>query len=550
MPAPNAPNAPNAQENVSFPLPVGLVILICVAFAIAGITLHDPWKNVDAVNLGIAFGFSGAPSTQMHDWLIPHLAGEPIVSGPPLYHWLAALLGNLGSSLFGPDAWVESARLATTLIFLPGLVACYFAARGFHGSEAGIAAPLLAVGTLGLLVPAHDAQPAIAGFSATALLLAALAWWELRPLRAAVCAASALGLGFLCDGLHAILPALGGLVLALCYVRWRRVSPRAWLLMSLLSLVLVAAWPLALGLMAPEQFMLWITDEWQWLSADLQADSKRIELLAWGGWPVLPLAIWSLWLNRLHLRSGRHVVPLATALIALFCLFKVRDPFEAVPALAASLSVIATSGLPRFRRGLNNAFGWFSALALSFFMILIWIATYAIHTGEPARIAKNFTRPAPGFVAELSPLAFALAALVTLAWITWLLRAKRSPWRASVHWSGGVVTIWLLTALLLMPWIDYGKTYRQPIMALHTAIESAGEVNCIERERLTPAHRASLDLFAGIRTQPIDPARACALRLIAAAPKSRPNMPGWELLADVARPGERNERLRLYRRSA
>jgi 4-amino-4-deoxy-L-arabinose transferase-like glycosyltransferase len=69
-------------------------LLLCAVWLLAGVVGHDPWKNDDAVHLGVAFGMAGG------DWLVPRIAGDPWLVTPPLYHWTAALCGKAAGLAF------------------------------------------------------------------------------------------------------------------------------------------------------------------------------------------------------------------------------------------------------------------------------------------------------------------------------------------------------------------------------------------------------------------------------------------------------------------
>ncbi|MDP2132751.1 MAG: hypothetical protein Q8J99_04005, partial [Sulfuritalea sp.] len=78
-------------------------LLLCTVWLLAGTVGHDPWKTDDALHLGVAYGMNGG------DWLVPRIAGDPWLTSPPLYHWVAALSGKLLGWLL---PWHDAARLA------------------------------------------------------------------------------------------------------------------------------------------------------------------------------------------------------------------------------------------------------------------------------------------------------------------------------------------------------------------------------------------------------------------------------------------------------
>jgi hypothetical protein len=101
--------------------------------------------------------------------------------------------------------------------------------------------------------------------------------------------------------------------------------------------------------------------------------------------------------------------------------------------------------------------------------------------------------------------------------------------------------MWGLLVALWFPWIDYGKSYRSVSESLTHALPA--DHGCIERRGLSLAHRAIFDYHAGLRTQPESPKARCRWLLAAdQAPE------GWRKIWEGHRPGDRSERLRLYRR--
>ncbi len=519
-----------------------LVFGLIVVYLLFGLVDHDPWRIDDVVNLAIAH------SMNSEQWLIPHLAGEPWLTSPPLYHWLAALLGN-GLSAIVP--WHAGARVSSAIALGGGVYALAIAARHLYGPDAARIAPLLAVSTLGLLVPAHEAQPSLTSFLAIAWQLAALAQWERRPVAASIALGLALGIGFLGSGLSSLLPMLGLLVAAALHPRWRRSNRAGWIIALLIATPLIAAWPLALANQDVSLLQRWWDNELLSLGGHTAMSTKRLELLAWAAWPVMPLGLWQLWLVRKRLTDARNFIAFAGLAITLIFFLRSSEPAHALLPMLAMLTLIAAPAAGQLRRGAANAFDWFGAMSLTLFMALIWLGGVAIFTGLPARVAKNFTKPAPGFVPEWSWVAFAAAVIATLIWIRLLVSAPRSPWRAASRWSFGVILSWVLLVALWLPWIDYGKTYR-PVSADFRR-ELGNTPGCIERRGLDEAHRASLDYFDGIRTQPIGPKteeqNRCIFRIVQATPKSERHLAGWTLVLDRARPADRKETLRLYRRN-
>lgn len=520
------------------PPTAALVVAIAAAYLLFGLLDHDPWRGDDVVAIAIARSLAEG------NWWLPRLAGEPWLGSPPLYHWIAAAAGTL---LDGWLPWHAAARLASAAILGAGLYALSLAARLLHDEDAGRTAPLLAVGTLGLLVPAHEAQPALLGLLAVAAQLAALAAWERHPAPAAVALGLALAGGFLGSGISTLLPMAAILAIALLHPHWRRTNRRGWLLAFLVAVPLAAAWPLVLLDHSPLLAQRWWAEELRSLGGATALTGKRLEVLLWATWPVLPLALWMLWLERRRLTRPGNFIAVGSLAVTLMLFLRAAEPVQGLMPLLGVLALVAASAAGRLRRGAANAFDWFGSMTLTLFMALIWLGGIAILTGEPARVAKNFTKPAPGFIPDWSWTGFAVAVVITLAWLRLLVAAPRSPWRAASRWSMGAAATWILLVSLWMPWIDYGKSYRGVARELRAHIGTGH--GCIERGGLDEGHRAALDYFAGIRTVPASASNRCDLRLVRVHPRTSKELAGWSLLREAARPGERSEVLRLYRRT-
>jgi 4-amino-4-deoxy-L-arabinose transferase-like glycosyltransferase len=514
-------------------------LFLCSIWLLAGAVGHDPWKTDDVLHIGVAFGMAGG------DWLVPRIAGEPWLVSPPLYHWVAASCAKL---LGGVLPWHDAARLASTLFAAVFLAILSRMAQRLLGVSAALAAPLLAIGTLGLLVPLHEAQPAIVAITGFVVCLWGLSVWQLEPMRGGLIFGTGIGIGFLGAGIDSVAVQLAtGLMMAL-HPAWRtRGSLVAWLATVATALLLILPWPVLLWQHSPALFDVWWAVERASLTLRGGFSRDHLELLAWASWPVLPLALWSLWLERRHLLKPPTALLLAATLMALLAFFADAPRTTTLMPALVPLTLLAAAGAGRLRRGAANAFDWFGMMTFTLIAALIWLGGIAILTGEPARVAKNFTKPAPGFIAEASTIAIVIAIAATVGWIVVMLRTPRSPWRASARWSVGLATIWVLLMALWLPWIDYGKTYRSVSADLRQAL--GAHPGCIARRDLGLAQRASLDYFNGIRTVSGGRAKDCRHLITQATADSEKDLPGWTMLRETSRPGDKAERLRLYRRA-
>ena len=537
------------------------LVALCALYLLTGLTGHDPWKNDDAMHFGIVHGLLNG-----NDWLIPHLAGDPMPETPPLYYWVAAACGKILGWLLPLH---DAVRLASGLfgaLFLAGLAyagSALFDQKTASNNQrsaigqrnAGDAATLIAIGCLGLLVPIHDTQPLVGLLAASAALYAGCAILPQRPLAGGMTAGFSLGLGFLSGGLAAPITLLPVLLLLPVNSHWRNRASFGGLAIALIiGVTLCASWPLLLAWQEPITLDLW----WSRAAAGvrfqngwLQALPDFAELLAWFSWPAWPLALWTLWLNRRRLSQPAIALPLIGTLTTLpiLLLFHEPRPLQVLPLLVP-LILLAAHSASHLRRGATNAFDWFGMMTFTILAGLIWLGGIAMSSGVPEQIAHNFTKLEPGFVAGFSPLAYAAAGLLSLVWFWLIFASPRSPWRAVTHWAAGTTLMWALLTALWLPWIDFGKTYRGVADSLKKALpENSG---CISGRHLGSVQRISFEYFAGITTQRAGTAAAaaCPLLLEQSAKSNEAAPSGWRKLWEGHRPGDRSERIRLYQRDA
>jgi 4-amino-4-deoxy-L-arabinose transferase-like glycosyltransferase len=224
------------------------------------------------------------------------------------------------------------------------------------------------------------------------------------------------------------------------------------------------------------------------------------------------------------------------------------DPREvyALPLLVP-LALLAGAGVPSLRRGAANALAWFGAMSSALLGALMWLGWFAMMTGFPPTIARNFAKLEPGHVPLFSWAALAVALAFTVAWLWLILRGERSVFRGVTFWAAGITLLWGLAMSLILSWIDYGKSYRTVAQALKDNIPAG--TRCIESRGLGEAQRAVFDYHAEVVTQRLERAAARCSVLLVQAREGEPEDigPGWKLLWEGRRPRDR-ERFRLYQR--
>ncbi|OGA20992.1 MAG: hypothetical protein A3H34_02785 [Betaproteobacteria bacterium RIFCSPLOWO2_02_FULL_67_19] len=524
-----------------------VLVLIALAFALPGLVGHDPWKTYDAVAIEIV--------SQMHrsgDWLVPRIAGEPWLEDPPLYHWVGLIVAKL-------LGWIlplhGAARLASALFVLATAWLMYYAARGSVLVEqrraAGATAALVLIGSVGLLVHAHEAVPDLASLAGVCAAFAFATQAGRRPVAAGVGLGAALGIAFLAAGPVAPLAmSLALLATPLACAEWRTRSALLCLGIALPVAALVAAsWPAMLWLRAPEQAAHW----WSIVSQPrgTMATNLRYYLVtaSWFAWPAWPLAAWAIWARRGDLLSVRMFLPLAALVLSLAGI-ALAGPAQDINSIALlpPLALLAAQGVAHLRRGAANALDWFGTMTFSFFAALVWLGYVAMMTDVPPRIARNFAKTAPGFVPHFEWLPLVLALALLAGWIVLAFFTAPSATRGVTRWAAGAALLWGTVAALWMPWTDYQKSYRPVALQIQSKIPVG--TRCIARSGVGSAQRAVLSYHAGVRTQPFErssPPR-CPLLVVQGSARHERDAPGapWVKLAEVGRPGDKGERLRLY----
>ena len=525
--------------------PSGWMLAAMLAFyVLAGLFGRDPWKGEDAVHIGTAWHM-----LHYGDWLSPDLAGRAFHE-PPLYYWSAALTGKI----FG---WLlplhEAMRIASGIWVTLALMGLYYASRELYGDDSAAASPMLLAGCAGLIFHAHDAQPMLIALAAYSGGLGALAAIGRKPRLTGIFYGLALAACLLGTGIAPSLP-----LLAIAPVAWWLSPDRPKALHTLLiglgiAAVLILPWPMLLLSLEPARFHGWLATELAPLNTPFSFSGlgRFIGMMPWFAFPAMPLAAWTLWLRRRQLTAPQVLLPLAFLGITLLLLAWAYRPRE-IPSLLLLPTLARAKQKAEIAKakGAASAFDWFAMTTFSLFALVVWIGWSAGVLGWPAKLAERTQILRPGFVGELNIVAVALA-LAASAWWLWLIvTAPRSPYRSLTHWTFGFTMLWLLATSLVLPWFDYGKTYRPVAQAIAQALPA--DHGCLAERGLSDTQLASLSYFVEIEPVAEDSkaGQACNWLLVVgdtrrelAPPSSR-----WNKVWEGNRPGDRREKFRLYRR--
>jgi hypothetical protein len=173
-------------------------------------------------------------------------------------------------------------------------------------------------------------------------------------------------------------------------------------------------------------------------------------------------------------------------------------------------------------------------------------------TGIPARPAANVAKLAPGFEARFVLWEFVVAAAASVAWLAlvrWRTgRHQAALWKSLVLPAGGVALAWLLLMTLWLPLLDYARSNRPWVARIAPHVPAGA---CIDAAGFTRASVAALEQYGRWRVQAgATRAQACAVRLLQERRGQATPIPaGWQLVARVRRPTDRDEFTLVLRRA-
>lgn len=531
-------------------LPRAGLLLLCAAYVLPGVFGRDPWRNADLT----AFAQMLAMAEGRTSWWQPTLGGV-LADTALLPHWLGAIFIWTLAPVLDPAV---AARLPFALLLVATLALVWYCT--FHlarteaaqpvafafGGEAGPVdyaravadgAVLALMATLGLLLLGHETTPELAQLSAVALFLYALAAapWRAGRSRLAACLALPLLAG---SGAPAVAAALGLGGLLVCS---QSRLPAARALVPALLLATAASVAVAWGLGA-----------WRWRAdlvglADLPGVARQ---WLWFLWPAWPLALWTLWRWRRHL-SHRHIsVPLVGALVATAANMAMAGSDRALMLGLPGLAVLAAFALPTLRRSVSAAIDWFSMLYFSAWAVVVWVHYIGMQTGLPVKPAANIARLTPGFEATFSWLALTSAVLGTVAWLAlvrWRTgRHRDALWKSLVLPAGGVALCWLLAMTLLLAPLDHVRSPRVLVQQLQPHVPATA---CISAPGLSPPAVAALEVFGHWRIDARPGLATPGCPYLVTTSRGRAMSvppPGWVLLTQARRPGDREETTLLF----
>ncbi len=521
-----------------------LLLVLCVFWILLGLVGHAPWKPIESSSINIVNNILHGASL-----IAPLATAQSTIETPPLYYLVAAA----GAKIFTPLLSIhDGARLMNALWMTIVLLMVGMAGRELWTRGVGRHATFIMIGTIGLVMSAHSLTPEIAGLAACATGFYALALSKRRPWRASALLGSALGVGFLSNGVLTLLILLSTiLLLCMCFQAWRTISFAKVVSTSLLiAAPFICIWLILMYLQEPVMLNAW------WLntlhSFNQLNHNYFARILIWYAWPALPLALWGLWRYRGQLLNKPKfqliLVFFLCALVFLGLCAERRD----LSALTLLLPLVAlgAGSVEHLKRGAAAALNWFGVSLFGMIGFLVWLGWFAMITGHPAKIKVRMQFLSATQDITFNWLAFILALMLTVIWLIACLRARQTNKSTVTNWAVGMTFGWGLLMTLWLPMIDSAKSYEKVFTSLNKALPK--NHTCINSLEVGESQFLLLKYYTDIELQPFETTQTldCNLYLIQDERGAAKMQPGdeWKVIWQGKRAADRRESFRLFER--
>lgn len=555
----SSPAPLESGENVHVPL--WALLPLFLAWMLPGLFGHEPWKPDEGYTIGLINHI-----VTTGDWVVPTLAGEPFMEKPPIFFITAALFAKLLSPWLMP---LHQAAACATLLYI-GLtfVFTYLAGKEAAGPRGGLVAMLGLMGCIGFIVRAHSSITDTALWCGFAVACYGMLLAGRRNVAGAFWFGTGAGMAFMAKGFMG--PAFIGVAAFLLPVfaadrrGWRYVRMLA--LSFVFSLPWLVVWPTALYMRSPELF-----SDWFWLNnigrflgprfgfpalAQARGRWAYITRFPWFTLPLWPAALALWWRKgRQALTETSAVYPTLIAAVGMGLLIMAAGQRELymIPLLVP-IAVVAAKGADALPRWADRALCLVPVVLGTVLLIAVWAVWLGWVLGYPESLAGKMAAFAPGLEKGSPALCLALAIVYTCAW-AWYFLIKKS-WRRfwPLAWAACLTAFWGTSMLLFLHVLDHGNGYRSTFAAMNAHLpDNLSEP--IDAYRFGESQRAILEYYFGRRTRNMESGKPePAARYLVAQNHRRHERfdpgPGWRVLWEGTRPGDKKEWYVLYRRTA
>lgn len=454
----------------------GLYAFMCLLWLLFGLFGRDPWKPEETLLVAALVSADGA------------VVFPPLAAGG-LYLWLAAACAWATESFLPVH---EGARLANAvLLSLSGWMVWRCLYKEF-GVRLAWLAVLLLFGSVGLVIRGHLLNDNIFELFAVAGVVWGVLAWKRGEQRHHVNLLSglwvALNIGFLLVGNH--------LLLALCltaavfiFLFWASNRLVFGLIISVFLLSLFA-WKFVL---MDDGALVFAAMQEKWRAGGLAMLNHTIDMVRIVGWslfPVLPLAVVGLVSHHRKRAAWLAVEKFCCLLCALIllCFYLEGDEEEDLYMLLPPLAVITAMLLKSIHNEVARLLDLFAVLVIGLICTGgIWLVWLALQTGFPAFLLAYLNEEWAGFALPMvSWWKVGAAVVLVIAWLLMVQKFGISKERAIVNWMCSITLAWVSFNLLLVGYVDSGKSYRFPVQALQESLradvanEGAGQGACVQ----------------------------------------------------------------------
>lgn len=550
---------------------LALFVIACF-YLLPGLIGHGPWKQDETYSFGIIHTMLETSS-----YLVPTNAGQPFVEKPPLYYWVAVMFAkSLHPWLDYPDAarMASLAFMAITFCFVLLTARLVWDEPNFFSPRV-LGTLALFAGTVGMVKHAHDMFTDVALVCGAAIAMYGLLRIVINEQNktpawpAALYFGLGVGIALLSKGFFIPIGYAATAAAMACIVRTCRSRSYARMvgLAILVSLPFFVIWPALLAQHSMPLFMEWFWENnvGRFLGFSVNklgsANDEAVLLRAFTSFalPCAPLAAFAVFSlltgNKAQLIQPRIAVPLVFVLITgalLISSATVRQLY--LLPLILPLCLLGSHTIARLPDWFHVAWDWFARLFFGAMTALVWL----IYTVSmlPAHHHDYLSFLAPWlpleFVTPLQPIAFAVAILFSLGWIFSLPFLKPlGQWRGAFSWFAGLTLSWGVTFTLLLPWLDYAKSYEYTYTRLADQLAPFWRVDdCMASVGLGESEAPTLYYYAHILHQPLADGDATSCRWLIVV--DHPALPdgNWIPFWTGGRDGDRAQTLRVFQRQS
>lgn len=531
--------------------PISLTVIVCIAWTFFGLIGHDPWKSEEAVFMGYLSQLSNGYS------YFEFLALKDIPKAGPLFYGVALFSIEVFSPLLTPH---DAARLTMAIWLLSALLFTGLVGNELWGRSQSWLAPLLLLGSVGLLVKSHQ-------IGATPVLMSGLAIFfyglSVAP-RLSIIGGLWLGTGtsiiLLGTSLQNILiPIATVALMALANFRYRGLRFASSLCIGgLVVLAITGSWLIVLYQKDLSLPLFWMSHTWDTAINSLRVPSLDeliypISILPWFTWPTWIFVFWSLWIEgREGLKRKELQLPVMLWIsITLILGFTDINKESGLTPILLPFALLGSIAATRIPRSGGNALYWFAVMTALCFTITAWVYFSASYFGFPQELSEHLVNLQPGYQSGTRNVDIFIAAAVSTVWFLLLFNIKRRPERPVIIWAINLTFGWILAVILLFHWIDARKTYAPMVKSMVSNLDI--ERDCLITQ-VGPAQRGLIHYFGKIKTTDVyldNNSQTCEY-LIYQGRWDDDNHIGspWSLIWEGGRSGDRSERYRLFKREA